>query len=45
MDIYVASFWNIILIPSQPGFALSPNDECQTGEATNTNFIVFGSLK
>ena len=32
---------HIILIPSQPVFALSPYCVL-SGEATNTNFIVFG---
>ena len=33
---------HIILIPSQPVFALSPSCCVLSGEATNTNFIVFG---
>jgi hypothetical protein len=33
---------HIILIPSQPVFALSPSCYVLSGEATNTNFIVFG---
>jgi hypothetical protein len=32
----------IHLIPSQPVFALSPYCCMLSGEATNTNFIVFG---
>ena len=36
----VAPLGHIILIPSQPLFALSP--KCACGEATNANFIVFG---
>ena len=39
---HVAPFAHIILIPSQPVFALSPNCCVLRGEATNTNFIVFG---
>jgi hypothetical protein len=38
----VALLWHIILIPSQPVFALSPQCCVLSGEATNTNFIVFG---
>ena len=34
--------WCIILIPSQPVFALSPWWYLLSGEATNTNFIVLG---
>ena len=33
---------HIILIPSQPAFARSPYCRVLSGEATNTNFIVFG---
>jgi hypothetical protein len=32
----------IILIPSQSVFAISPHCTVLTGEAINTNFIVFG---
>ena len=38
---HVAPFWHIILIPSQPDFALSPLCRVLSGEATNTNFIVW----
>jgi hypothetical protein len=31
-----------ILIPSQPVFALSPYCSVASGEAINTNFVVFG---
>ena len=39
---HVAPLGHIILIPSQPVFALSSNCCILIGEATNTNFIVFG---
>ena len=39
---HVAPLWHIILITSQPVFALSPECCVLNGEATNTNFIVFG---
>jgi hypothetical protein len=39
---HVALLGHIILIPSQPVFALSPKCCVLSGEATNTNFIVFG---
>jgi hypothetical protein len=39
---HVASLRYIILIPSQPFFALSPLDCVLSGETTNINFIVFG---
>jgi hypothetical protein len=39
---HVAPLGHIILIPSQPVFALSPLCCALSGEATNTNFIVFG---
>jgi hypothetical protein len=39
---HVTPFRHIILIPSQPVFALSPYCCMLSGEATNTNFIVFG---
>jgi len=41
-DRHVAILGHIILIPSQPVFALSPKCCVLSGEATNTNFIVFG---
>jgi hypothetical protein len=41
-DRHVAPLGHIILIPSQPVFALSPECCVLSGEATNTNFIVFG---
>jgi hypothetical protein len=41
VDRYVASLRHIILILSQYLF-LFPNDACLSGEAVNTNFIVFG---
>ena len=41
-DRHVASLGYIILIPSQPVFALSPYCCVLSGEAKNTNFIVFG---
>jgi hypothetical protein len=37
-----APFGHIILIPSQPVFALSSECCMLSGEATNTNFIFFG---
>ena len=40
-DIHVALLGHIILILSQPVFALSPLYCLISGEATNTNFIVF----
>jgi hypothetical protein len=39
---HVTPLWHIILIPSQPVFALSPWCCLLSGEETNTNFIVFG---
>ena len=39
---YVAPLGHIILIPSQPVFDLSTKCCILSGEATNTNFIVFG---
>ena len=42
MGRHVAPLGHIILIPSQPVFALSPQCCVLSGEATNTNFIVFG---
>ena len=44
-DIHVALLGHIILIPSQPIFALSPQRCVLRREATNTNFIVFGSTR
>jgi hypothetical protein len=41
-DRHVAPLRNIILIPSQRVFALAPECCLLSGEATNTNFIVFG---
>ena len=42
MDRHVVQLGHIILIPSQPVFALSPKCCMLSGEATNINFIVFG---
>ena len=39
---HVAPLRPIILIPSQPVFALSPECFVLSGEETNTNLIVFG---
>ena len=39
MGRHVAPLGHIILIPSQPVFALSPSCLVLSGEATNTNFI------
>jgi len=39
-DRHVAPLGQIILIPSQPVFSLSPECYMLSGEATNTNFIV-----
>ena len=39
---HVATFGHIILIPSQPVFTLTPLCCALSGEATDTNFIVFG---
>jgi hypothetical protein len=41
-DRHVAPLGHIIQIPSLPVFALSPKCWVLSGEATNTNFIVFG---
>ena len=41
-DRHVTLLGHIILIPSQPVFALSPYCIMLSKEATNTNFIVFG---
>ena len=41
-DRHVAPLGHIILIPGQPVFALSPECCVLSGEATNTNFLVFG---
>ena len=42
VDRHVTPLGHIILIPNQPVFALSPYCRVLYGEATNTNFIVFG---
>jgi hypothetical protein len=42
---HVAPLGHIILILSQPVFALSPYCCVLSGEATNTNFIVFGLIR
>ena len=42
VDRHVTPLGNIMLIPTQPVFALSPECCVLSGEATNTNFIVFG---
>ena len=42
MDRYVVPLRHIILIPSQPVFALSSYYCVVSVEATNTNFMVFG---
>jgi len=39
---HVAPLGHIILIPTQPVFALSPKCCVLSGEATNISFIVFG---
>jgi hypothetical protein len=44
-DRHVAPLGHIILIPSQPVFALSPLCCVLSREATNTNFIVFGLIQ
>jgi hypothetical protein len=41
-DRHIASLGHFILIPSQPVFALTPFCCVLSGEATNTNLIVFG---
>jgi hypothetical protein len=41
-DRHVAPLWQIILIPSQPVFALSPSCCLLSRETTNINFIVLG---
>jgi hypothetical protein len=38
---YVAPLEDIILIPSQPIFAITPKNCMLCGEAANTNLIVF----
>ena len=45
MHRYVASLEHIILILSQPVFALSPLYYLLSGEATNTNFKVFDLIR
>jgi hypothetical protein len=42
MNRHVAPLWHVILISSQPVFALSPQYCILSGKATNTNFIVYG---
>ena len=44
-DIHVAPIGHIILIPSQPVFALSPEYCMFSGDETNTNYIVFGLMR
>ena len=39
---HVVPLGHIILIPSQPVFALTPKCYVISGEAVNTNFIVIG---
>jgi len=40
-----ATHGHIIQIPGHPVFALSPECCLLSGEATNTNFIVFGLMR
>ena len=42
---HIAPLGRIILIPSHPVFAISPYCCVLSGEATNTNFIVFGLIQ
>ena len=42
---HVAPLGHIILIPNQPAFALTPLCCVLSGEATNTNCIVFGLIR
>ena len=42
---HVALLGHIILIPSQPVFSLSPQCCVLSGEAANTNLIVFGLFR
>ena len=42
---HVAPLGHVIMILSQPVFSLSPECCVLSGEATNTNFIVFGSTR
>ena len=42
LDRHAAALGHIILIPSQPIFALCPYCCVLSGDATNTNFTVFG---
>ena len=44
-DRHVASLVHIILIQSQPVFAVSPECCVLSGEAANTNFIVIGNTR
>jgi hypothetical protein len=39
---HVTSFGYIILIPSRPVFGFTPEFCVRSGEAANTNFIVYG---
>ena len=45
VDKHVAPLWHVILIPSQQVFALAPRCCVLSGEATNTNCIVFGLIR
>ena len=42
---HVANPRHIILIPGQPVFEVTPYKYVLFGEAANTNFIVFGSIR
>jgi hypothetical protein len=41
-DVHVAPLWYVIVIPSQPVITLTNLYCVLSGEATNTNFIIFG---
>jgi hypothetical protein len=41
---HVTSFGYIILIPSRPVFGFTPEFCVRSGEAANTNFIVYGLI-